>query len=214
MRLKNIARNVARLKALGLISSSSLCKVNNTAHYKQKRRQNCNETTENNCETETENKNNNDNNDKFNNNDDTNNENEKHEYEFTYYDENNNIKSLNCKNTVIYMIDLDVTKVLPTLYSDLIQKFKLPDLLPGGTHCMMNSVNTGGRPFMGPNLYLTPPGSFTHLHQDGHGTVDSGHLYISGCNEVVIFRRMSEERKKHALSILLCGNHEYDAFYG
>lgn len=29
-------------------------------------------------------------------------------------------------------------------------------------------VNINGRPFMGPNLYITPPSSFTHFHQDGH----------------------------------------------
>jgi len=27
---------------------------------------------------------------------------------------------------------------------------------------------------MGPNLYMVPGGGFTHLHQDGNGTVDSG----------------------------------------
>jgi hypothetical protein len=55
---------------------------------------------------------------------------------------------------------------------------------------------------MGPNLYITPPASFTHFHQDGHGTVDSGHLCISGYNEVVILRRLTERHKKHALWIL------------
>lgn len=39
------------------------------------------------------------------------------------------------------------------------------------------------RPFMGPNMYLTPPGSFTSFHQDGFGTVDSGHTCISGTLE-------------------------------
>jgi hypothetical protein len=55
---------------------------------------------------------------------------------------------------------------------------------------------------MGPNLYVTPPASFTHFHQDGHGTVDSGHLCISGYNEVVMLRRLTERHKKHALWIL------------
>ena len=81
-------------------------------------------------------------------------------------------------------------------------------------HCMMNSVNPGRRQFMGPNLCLTPPRSFTHLHQDGHGTVDSGYLCLSGCNEVVMLRRMTEERKKHALKILVSGTDNYDALYG
>jgi len=41
---------------------------------------------------------------------------------------------------------------------------------------------------MGPNLYITPPASFTHFHQDGHGTVDSGHLCLAGFNEVVMLK--------------------------
>jgi len=67
---------------------------------------------------------------------------------------------------------------------------------------MMNCVNPNGRPFMGPNLYVTPPSSFTHFHQDGHGTVDSGHLCLSGYNEVVMLRRLPERHKRHALRIL------------
>jgi hypothetical protein len=63
-------------------------------------------------------------------------------------------------------------------------------------------VSKRGRPFMGPNLYITPPGGFTHFHQDGHGTVDSGHFCMSGYNEVVILRRLTERHKKHALWIL------------
>jgi hypothetical protein len=51
-------------------------------------------------------------------------------------------------------------------------------------------------------MYVTPPASFTHFHQDGHGTVDSGHLCLSGYNEVVILRRLTERHKKHALMIL------------
>ena len=59
-----------------------------------------------------------------------------------------------------------------------------------------------GRPFMGPNLYYTPPESFTQFHQDGHGTVDSGHLCLSGFNEVVMLRRLPERHKMHALALL------------
>lgn len=69
---------------------------------------------------------------------------------------------------------------------------------------------------MGPNLYLTPPCTYTHFHQDGHGTVDSGHVCLSGYNEVVILRRLTETRKKHAL-FLLYGDRNllgYDALYG
>lgn len=54
---------------------------------------------------------------------------------------------------------------------------------------------------MGPNLYLTP-GGFTSFHQDGHGTVDSGHTCMSGFNEVVMLRRLPEKHKLHAMSYL------------
>ena len=67
---------------------------------------------------------------------------------------------------------------------------------------MMNSINLNGRPSVGPNFYVTPPASFTVFHQDGHGTVDSGHVCLSGHNEVIMLRRMPEENKRHAMSIL------------
>jgi hypothetical protein len=73
---------------------------------------------------------------------------------------------------------------------------------------------------MGPNLYLTPPGSFTHFHQDGHGTVDSGHLCLRGYNEVIMLRRMSERHMENALHFLKCNDRRtspgllYDALYG
>ena len=47
---------------------------------------------------------------------------------------------------------------------------------------------------MGPNLYISPPGGYTFLHLDGSGTVDSGHLCLSGYNEVLLFDRMSENK--------------------
>ena len=60
-----------------------------------------------------------------------------------------------------------------------------------------------GRPFMGPNFYLAPtPGAFTAFHQDGHGTVDSGHCCLGGFNEVVMLRRLPERHKRHALRFL------------
>jgi len=85
----------------------------------------------------------------------------------------------------------------------------------------MNSVTPNARPFMGPNMYITPPAAFTHFHQDGHGTVDSGHFCLKGYNEVILLRRLTERHKKHALMILT-GNflnngdktHDYfDALY-
>ena len=53
-----------------------------------------------------------------------------------------------------------------------------------------------------PNLYITPPAAFTHFHQDGFGTVDSGHLCLSGYNEVVMLRRLPEDHKRNALNFL------------
>ena len=74
-----------------------------------------------------------------------------------------------------------------------------------------------GRPSMGPNFYVTPPASFTAFHQAGHGTVDSGHVCLSGHNEVIMLRRMPEENKLHAMSILSGGKDgdgSYNALYG
>jgi len=75
---------------------------------------------------------------------------------------------------------------------------------------------------MGPNIYITPPASFTHFHQDGHGTVDSGHQCVAGYNEVVMLRRLTERHKKHALYLLNGLDREgdrseqsqYDGLYG
>jgi len=114
------------------------------------------------------------------------------------------------------MIDVDMKRLTPLLNENFLESFELPAVLPGGSHCMMNSVTPDARPFMGPNLYVTPPASFTHFHQDGHGTVDSGHLCISGYNEVVMLRRLTERHKKHALWILsgkkMEGSH-FDGLY-
>lgn len=78
------------------------------------------------------------------------------------------------------------------------------------------------RNFMGPNLYVCPPGGFTHFHQvrcwslwrstkiyhaflshlvscclkDGYGCVDSGHLVLGGFNEVVMLRRLPHRHRK------------------
>jgi len=67
---------------------------------------------------------------------------------------------------------------------------------------------------MGPNLYITPAGSFTHLHQDGHGTVDSGHYNVTGYNEVIMLRRMPEIHKRNACRMVPGASDKYDALYG
>jgi len=134
---------------------------------------------------------------------------------FIYKDQKGSEQSFNCVDIVLYLIDYDMVKLLPKLNDDFSKNFMCPELLPGGEVCMMHEVNTGGRPFMGPNLYVTPPASFTHFHQDGHGTVDSGHQCLSGYNEVIMLRRLTEQHKKHAI-YLLNGKDPtyYDALYG
>lgn len=39
------------------------------------------------------------------------------------------------------MLDVDVVKLLPELHNELQQSFKLPGILPGGSHCMMSAVS-------------------------------------------------------------------------
>ena len=60
---------------------------------------------------------------------------------------------------------------------------------------------------------ITPPSSFTHFHQDGHGTVDSGHLCVSGYNEVIMLRRLSEDHKKDAMRLLTSNPHKPDEVF-
>jgi len=40
------------------------------------------------------------------------------------------------------------------------------------------------------------------MHQDGHGTVDSGHFVVGGYNEVVMLRRMPERHKEYASKMI------------
>jgi hypothetical protein len=116
--------------------------------------------------------------------------------------------------TVLYMTDLDLTRMNTIFNDNFLDSFGLPEILPGGANCLLNLVPPSARPIMGPNLYVTPPGSFTYFHQDGLGTVDSGHLCIQGYNEVIILRRLTERHKKHALWILSGYNNDGSYFDG
>jgi hypothetical protein len=49
-------------------------------------------------------------------------------------------------------------------------------------------------------------GGFTGLHQDGHGTVDSGHTVMQGHNEVFMLPRLQESGKIQVCDILLGGD--------
>ncbi|CAM9870516.1 unnamed protein product [Discosporangium mesarthrocarpum] len=57
----------------------------------------------------------------------------------------------------LYMTDFDLTRYMPELCMDLSRNFKL-DTLPGGANCALQNVAQEARPFMGPNLYISPPG--------------------------------------------------------
>jgi len=48
--------------------------------------------------------------------------------------------TLDVENDVIYMLDLDMTKLLPRTYQDFIDNFKIKEMLPGGDWCMMSKV--------------------------------------------------------------------------
>ena len=71
---------------------------------------------------------------------------------FTFLTHDGKEETINVVDEVLYLIDYDMVKLLPPLYEDFVNKFKLPDCLPGGQQCMMNAVNINGRPFMGPNF--------------------------------------------------------------
>ena len=121
---------------------------------------------------------------------------------FVFKDHKGVEHQIHVQKTALYLIDMDVNRLLPDLAANFDSALQYKKILPGGINCMMNKVPASARPHMGPNMYITPPASFTHFHQDGHGTVDSGHLVISGYNEVVILRRLTERHKRHALWLL------------
>ena len=81
-------------------------------------------------------------------------------FEFTSHDGKE--CSVNVVDDVLYLIDYDMEKLLPPLREDFSKAFKAPAFLPGGEECMMNNINTNGRPSMGPNssclLYRLSPG--------------------------------------------------------
>jgi len=110
-------------------------------------------------------------------------------------------QSVDPLNSVLYLLDLSVPSYLPELNTDLRDNYRLP-FLPAGKNCGLQYVNEYGRPPFGPNIYITPPGAMTWFHEDGHGTVDSGHQCLRGRNEVIILKRMGEEEKTKALEVL------------
>lgn len=59
---------------------------------------------------------------------------------FAFKDDSGEEQSIDVIDVVLYMIDLDLVKLLPELNENFAARFKFPGLLPGGTHCMMNAV--------------------------------------------------------------------------
>jgi hypothetical protein len=46
-------------------------------------------------------------------------------------------------NTIIYVIDIDMVKLLPNWHDNFMSKCKLQSILPGGDHCMTSLVRNG-----------------------------------------------------------------------
>ena len=117
--------------------------------------------------------------------------------------------TFDARHVVLYLVDLNLMRYMPEAYRDLVDNFPLKECLPGQQKCLHRFLAPESRPFLGPNLYITPPGASTYFHQDGHGTVDSGHLCLSGDNEVIMLPRLGRDRTKEALEILR-GDQNYD----
>jgi len=61
---------------------------------------------------------------------------------FSYESEDGQeVKFDNAMDAVFYMLDVDMTKHLPTMHDTFEKEFKLKEILPGGPWCMINSVS-------------------------------------------------------------------------
>jgi hypothetical protein len=76
------------------------------------------------------------------------------------------------------------------------------ELVYSNTCSALQQQPTDSRPFMGPNLYVCPGGGFTSYHTDGRGTVNSGHVCLSGHNEVVVLHRLSASQREDVMEVL------------
>ena len=61
---------------------------------------------------------------------------------FVFEDHLGKEHSLRVWTSALYMIDVDIMRLMPVLNENFIESFELPAVLPGGSHCMMNSVRT------------------------------------------------------------------------
>ena len=79
---------------------------------------------------------------------------------------------------------------------------------PRGNNCLYRASPLAavehGNLVLGPLAFSTElgSGSFTSFHQDGSGLVDSGHLVVSGNNDVVICRPCTDEEYPDAMKII------------
>jgi hypothetical protein len=71
---------------------------------------------------------------------------------FTFVDHMNKEHSINVRTTALYMIDVDMIRLMPWLFENFMDSFEMKAVLPGGSHCMMNSV----RPFSVDVLFYLP----------------------------------------------------------
>jgi hypothetical protein len=61
------------------------------------------------------------------------------------------------------MVDVDVVKLLPDAFDDLQQNFKLPGILPGGSHCMMSAVSVSDIRKPVGNIFLCSSSHVNHF---------------------------------------------------
>ena len=59
---------------------------------------------------------------------------------FHYIDPEGKQRSFDPSTEILYMIDYDMERKLPCVFADFLNKFALPECMPGGSRCMMNSV--------------------------------------------------------------------------
>lgn len=60
---------------------------------------------------------------------------------FSYVNHEGNVEELNVGTSALYMIDVDTNRLLPKLNANFLQSFRYHGVLPGGSHCLMNSVS-------------------------------------------------------------------------
>jgi hypothetical protein len=69
------------------------------------------------------------------------NNNFKEEPVFSFEDHVGKTHSLGVWTSALYMIDVDIMRLMPLLNENFLESFELSSVLPGGSHCMMNSVS-------------------------------------------------------------------------